>query len=311
MMLQQTQTATVMPFYEAFLQRFPTVRDLAAADREEVLSLWAGLGYYRRAHLLHEAARTVVSEFGGRFPPGVADLMSLPGVGRYTAGAVASIAFDMRAPVLDGNVKRVLCRLLGVRKSPTDAGVTTYLWDVAEAILPKRNCGRFNEALMDLGATICQPQNPRCPQCPLKARCVAHQEGLTDAIPRPARRPELVEVRLVSVLVVARSHVLLRRRPPRGLWSGMWEVPSRETNGRWTLATLRSLVPDDVVEGWRDLEPLGTVRHTLTHRRVQFEVFRATSRRVKVPNPYRWLAAHDPPPLPKAFAKVLALQYSP
>ena len=189
-MLQQTQAATVVPYFERFLQAFPTLADLAAADEQQVLRLWEGLGYYRRARDLLRTARLLAASHGGRFPDDPVALEGLPGLGRYTRNAVLSQAFDRRLPILEANSRRVLCRLFGRTGDPSLAPEQRWLWDAAEALLPSRRVGDFNQALMELGALVCTPDAPRCSECPLADDCVARRLGLQDAIParRRARR---------------------------------------------------------------------------------------------------------------------------
>ena len=184
-MLQQTQVATVSGYFLRFMVAFPTIAALAAASEHDVLRLWQGLGYYSRARNLHVTARRIATDLGGRIPSSVDELTALPGIGRYTAGAIASIAFDCRAPILDGNVTRVLCRLEKIQTDPRDPKTIKRLWMLAEQILPKHRCGQFNSAMMELGATVCTPRQPQCPICPVKRFCQAAAAGLQEAIPPP------------------------------------------------------------------------------------------------------------------------------
>ena len=224
-MLQQTQVTTVAPYYERFLATFPDVRALAAAPIDRVLEHWSGLGYYRRAHHLHAAARAIVAAHGGAFPRDARSLAQLPGIGRSTAAAIAAFAFGERAAILDGNVKRVLARHRGVEGFPGEARVEAKLWQVAESLLPERGIGTYTQALMDLGATVCTRAAPRCSECPVAADCVARREGRIGELPspRPARpRPS----RAVRVLVLERAGaVLLEKRPDAGIWGGLWSLP--------------------------------------------------------------------------------------
>ena len=306
-MLQQTQTATVIPYYEKFLNCFPTVETLAEADREEVLSLWAGLGYYRRAHLLHEAARRVAFDLGGHFPDTVEELLTLPGVGRYTAGAIASIAFGRRAPILDGNVSRVLARLFNIRERPDTPAVKARLWELAEAVLPKRNCGAFNQALMDLGATVCTPKNPNCPGCPLLGNCQAYRNDTVDAIPPPRKRSRVQSVSMTAFVVLAGDCVLLRQRSDDGLWAGMWELPSAVANGDEMASVAEEVLPVSMARRRVDMESIGSVEHQLTHRSIRFNAYRVFLKRVRLPKGYRWTKLSNDLPLPSAFKKVLLL----
>jgi A/G-specific adenine glycosylase len=224
-MLQQTQVSTVIPFFERFLQAFPTLRDLAGANEQEVLRLWEGLGYYRRARNLHRAARLIVAEHGGRFPEDPAIANRLPGIGRYTVGAILSQAFDQRLPILETTSERVLCRLFGRKDDPKREPGRRWLWAMAEALLPTKQAGEFNQALMELGALICSPATPRCSECPLANVCRARQLGIQEQIPPRVQTPEPVLVQEVAVVIRRGARLLLVQRPGHGRWSGLWEFP--------------------------------------------------------------------------------------
>ena len=224
-MLQQTQVATVVPYYERFLAAFPDVRALAVAPVDRVLELWSGLGYYRRAHHLHAAAEVLVRQSDGRFPRDARTIATLPGIGRSTAAAIAAFAFGERAAILDGNVKRVLARHCGIDGFPGAPKVEARLWEVAESLLPERGIETYTQALMDLGATLCTRTAPRCDECPVATDCVARLEGRIADLPapRPARaRPS----RAVRVLVLEHAGaILLEKRPAAGIWAGLWSLP--------------------------------------------------------------------------------------
>lgn len=225
-MLQQTRAATVMPYYTRFVTAFPTVEDLAAGKLDRVLGLWAGLGYYARARNLHRAARQVVREHGGAFPMNTDGLMDLPGVGRSTAGAIMALAYGKRAPILDGNVKRVLARYEAVEGWPGRATVQKALWAHAERFTPHEKVAEYTQAIMDLGATVCTRTRPRCGECPLAEDCKARIRGLQAVLPTP--RPGKVRPqRDVRMLLIANAdrEVLLERRPPNGIWGGLYSLP--------------------------------------------------------------------------------------
>jgi A/G-specific adenine glycosylase len=224
-MLQQTTVAAVAPRFEKFLAAFPSVRALAAADEQAVLKVWEGMGYYGRARNLRRAAQILVERHRGELPDDPAIWAALPGVGRYILGAVLSQAFDRRLPVVEANTKRVLCRLFAQAGDVISAPVRAWLWDTAAALLPKKRVGDFNQALMELGALVCTPDKPDCPNCPLRAECLARREGVQERIPRRPTRPAVVQVREVCVVVRHRGRVLLTRRPPGGRWAKMWEFP--------------------------------------------------------------------------------------
>lgn len=225
-MLQQTTVAAVVPYFARFLAAFPTVEALAAADEQAVLKQWEGLGYYRRARHLHAAARRLVAEHGGRLPDDAAVWATLPGVGRYILGAVLSQAFDRKLPIVEANSLRVLARVLGYRGDPREGDGKRWVWAAAEAVLPAKRVGDFNQALMELGALVCTPAAPECGACPLSGQCVANREGLQQAIP-PRKSPNaLTEVSEVAVVIRDGDRVLLCRRPADAArWQNMWEVP--------------------------------------------------------------------------------------
>jgi A/G-specific adenine glycosylase len=231
-MLQQTQVATAVPYYERFLARFPDVTALAHASEEAVLALWSGLGYYARARNLHAAARRVLSEEGGRFPSQFERLLRLPGVGRSTAAAIAVFAGGERRAILDANAKRVIARHAGIAGDPASAAVLARLWRESEARLPRRSIEAYTQGLMDLGASLCLARNPRCDACPVATDCVAFATGRVDELPgrkRSRRRPR----RRASLLaVILRGEVLLEKRPSPGIWGGLWSLPEMPVNAR-------------------------------------------------------------------------------
>ena len=269
-MLQQTQVATVIPYYARFLERFPTLADLASADEQEVLRLWQGLGYYSRARNLQAAARKVVSDYAGQLPRERDELLKLPGIGRYTAGAVASIAFDRRAPILDGNVTRVLCRIDRIESDPREKPTQDLLWRRAEEILPRRRVGSFNSALMELGATVCIPRNPQCLICPVRGHCEAFAAGVQERIPAPRKAKENPLLRRATFCIKSPAgRWLIEQRPPKGRWAGMWQFVTLVADESAGVETLQSLLPVPVSRP----RLIGTVTHGLTHRRYHFDVY--------------------------------------
>jgi A/G-specific adenine glycosylase len=275
-MLQQTQVATVVPYFMRFLHVFPTVRALAAASEQDVLRLWEGLGYYRRARDLHRAARRLAAEHGGAVPDDPAVLGEMPGVGRYILGAVLSQAFDRRLPILEANSLRVLCRFFGRRDDPRAGPARRWLWATAGQLLPVRRVGDFNQSLMELGALVCTAAAPRCSACPLARRCAARQFGLQQSIPRRPEPPRTEEVREVAVVVWRGPGVLLVQRPPEGRWGGMWEFPhgpllageAPEQAAARLLPELTGLTAR-LGPAWR------TLRHSVTRFRITLVCFEA------------------------------------
>jgi A/G-specific adenine glycosylase len=270
MMLQQTQVVTVIPYYNRFIGRFPTVTALARADLEEVLRYWAGLGYYARARNMHRAARLIVAEHGGAFPSDAAALRRLPGIGAYTAGAVASMAFDERAAVVDGNVARVLARLFEVDLDIGDGRGKALLWEIAERLLPRKDCGDFNQALMELGATVCLPRGAaRCEACPLETFCGARRSGSVERLPVKARQAAPRSESHVVAAIQRHGKWLAVRRPSRGLWGGLWELPTAVMNGSADSAAARDLIKGLISgDGHIATKPFCRIQHQLTHRTI-------------------------------------------
>ena len=260
-MLQQTQVVTVIPYFERFLRKFPTVAALAAAAQADVLSMWSGLGYYSRARNLHHAAQQIVAHHGGRLPASVVDLLELKGFGRYTAGAVASIAFGIQAPLVDGNVSRVLTRLYAL----DDPKREKRIWALAAQLVPAQRPGDFNQALMELGATICLPSTPLCLLCPVRDDCQALAQGRVDELPPPKVRAARKPLNLAVAVCRKGPRLLVMRRADGGLFGGLWELPSAPVDA------LAGLLGTQAVVGDR----LGTVTRTLTHRDLTLELWSA------------------------------------
>jgi A/G-specific adenine glycosylase len=277
-MLQQTRVDTVIPYYARFLARFPTPHALADAPIDDVLAHWSGLGYYRRARLLHEGAKAVVSIHGGAIPKAPEARRALPGVGRYTAGAIGSIAFDLPEPIVDGNVARVLSRLACI-DTPLGARETErVLWQTAEQFSQGARPGALNQALMELGACVCLPREARCAACPLAKYCRARREGRVNALPVPAPKKAPRAVRLVALLAVAAKGRVFLQRGSGSLFGGLWGVPMREGEGR---ETARALAAELGIVGAIDETPGGRVKHVLTHRVFDVQVFRMRGARAK------------------------------
>ncbi|MFN7016379.1 MAG: A/G-specific adenine glycosylase [Fimbriimonadales bacterium] len=267
-MLQQTQTATVIPYFERFIKRFPDVWALADAPLEEVLRYWEGLGYYARARNLHRAAQ-IVAQNGGQLPSTVDRLRELPGVGAYTAGAIASIAFGQPTPVVDGNVTRVLARLLWLKGDLKTAAAQKQLWRIGAQLIDPQRPGEFNQALMELGSMVCTPAQPRCGACPICHLCAAYQRGQPTAVPEPSRRLPTRQVVDVSALIEREGRFLLAQRPTEGLWGGLWEFPRATRVGRESLVTIALRAAHQVGIQAEPLCVLTTVRHTVTYSRIQ------------------------------------------
>ncbi len=324
-MLQQTQVGTVVPYFLRFVARFPDVAALAAADLDDVLALWSGLGYYSRARNLHRCALEVATRFGGRFPEDPRDLAALPGIGRSSAAAIAVFAFGRRAAILDGNVRRVLCRHAGVHGYPGERAIEQRLWEIAERELPEGGIEPYTQGLMDLGATVCVRARPRCETCPIAADCSARREGTAAQLPTPRPR-RTVPTRHRTLLVIRRgAEVLLERRAPTGVWGGLWSLP--ESEGEEPAAPARHAGDGDAAAeagaaalageverrfGVRVSPPaaLAPFEHAFTHFRLRAqpvlcEFVAATAVREK--SGVRWLALADAAaaPLPRPVKTLL------
>lgn len=274
-LLQQTRVDQGLPYYERFLAAMPALEDLARASEDEVLKLWEGLGYYTRARNLHKAARQVLDQYGGRLPEKAELLQLLPGVGKYTAGAIASIAFGERAPVVDGNVKRVLSRVFNIAQPIEDAAVDRKLWGLAEALVPETDPGDFNQAMMELGARICTPKKPDCGSCPIAGECEAFARGVQEK--RPVRKPrKTVPHKEIVVAVIAEDgRYLIGKRPPEGMLAGLWEFPggkveAGESHQDALVRECREELGVEVKAGGM----IATVNHAYTHLKVTLNVYR-------------------------------------
>jgi len=273
-MLQQTQVATVMPFYQRFLSVLPDVSSLATAPIDTVLQLWSGLGYYRRAHLLHRAAQEVVGRYGGAFPRNAATLETLPGIGRSTAAAIAAFAYGERGAILDGNVKRVLARHQGVGGYAGDPGVERALWVQAENLLPDAQIEPYTQALMDLGATVCLRSTPDCARCPVAGDCIARLQNRIDELPAPRPRKPLPQ-REIAVLLIGRGdEILLERRPPTGIWAGLWSLPEIACDAD-AAGYCRDRFGADIAAG----AAMAPIEHTFTHFRLRLTPLPCTVKR--------------------------------
>ncbi|HEX4461520.1 MAG TPA: A/G-specific adenine glycosylase [Polyangia bacterium] len=281
-MLQQTQVATVTPYFTRWMGRFPTVRALAEAPLDDVLSHWAGLGYYARARNLHAAAREVATTYGGQFPTETHEVRALPGIGAYTTGAIVSIAYGRPEPIVDGNVVRVLARVDGLPGAADDAALKKDVWRRAEELVRADGGGdasAFNQAMMELGATVCTPRAPGCSRCPLVALCRARADDTVEATPAAKTKKPPRAVTAVALLAERDDTLLFVRRPPAGLWGGLWEPPMRQLGrGERPDEDAAHATAAGVGLTLTSVRAHGSFEHVLTHRRMQFHVFLARAR---------------------------------
>lgn len=301
-MLQQTQVATVIGYYHRFLEAFPNVNTLASAPETEVLRLWEGLGYYRRARQLHAAAKHVAEKHGGRFPSDFDAIYALPGIGRYTAGAIASIAFEQSKPILEANTIRLWARLAGIQDDVAAKATQTRLWGLAESVLTDSRSGEINQALMEVGGQVCKPQAPQCHECPVMSWCGAQRTGRPESIPRVRKKIEYEEVREIALVVRHNDRILVRQCGPKERWAGLWDFPRfaiGERNAKvdpqdlaTRCATMTGIKP-------RVGELLATIRHGVTRFRITLDCYQANaSGRGRCRNTARWVSTTELAELP-------------
>ena len=309
-MLQQTQVATVIPYYERFLARFPDVASLAAAPGDDVMALWSGLGYYARARNLHRAASEVMERHGGEFPVASEALAQLPGIGRSTAAAIAAFACGERGAILDGNVRRVLARHAGIAGDTASAVVMSRLWKEAEARLPRQGIEAYTQGMMDLGADVCVPRKPLCLVCPVNVDCIARLEDRTGEIPGRRVRAPARRRRIAMLVVVSHGEVLLEKRPASGIWGGLWSLPEAAVND----APREALARDWGLEAL-EVEAMEAFEHAFTHFTLEVEPWRVRlgkSTRLAEGKAGTWLPLADlagaalPSPVRKLLAKVVS-----
>jgi len=303
LMLQQTQVVTVIAYFNRFIAAFPTLTDLARADEQQVLRLWQGLGYYSRARNLHQCAKAIVLDHAGVIPSDVATLLTLPGIGPYTAGAIASIAYDRPAAIVDGNVMRVISRLDALTADPRQRLASLRIWARAGELVPQDRAGDFNSALMELGATICTPKSPKCLVCPVQQECKALAKGIVDQIPPPkVRKEKPVEKRdvlCISQTTLGVTRWLVEQRPSKGRWAGMWQFVTRDVADRPHIDSLH-------------ITHLGQITHELTHRSYEFDAWRVMCEGAETSLPTsaisctRWASASDldEMPMPRPHVRI-------
>jgi A/G-specific adenine glycosylase len=275
-MLQQTQVATVIPYYQKFLKSFPTIRHLAKSDLSKVLKVWEGLGYYSRARNLHRASQIVLNQFHGKIPATLKDLLSLPGIGRSTAGSILSFAFNKEAPILDGNAKRVLSRLFAISSNSVRSKTEGLLWQISESLIPKGLSNPFNQALMDLGSMICTVKDPQCPRCPLHHLCKGSASGEPERFPSKSNKKKIPHIEAISAVIQKDGKVLLNQRPPKGLLGGLWEFPNWRIKGKQRSRLrlrLRNTIKKEMGLNVKVDELIGVLHQTFSHFKLTLHVY--------------------------------------
>jgi A/G-specific adenine glycosylase len=299
-MLQQTRVETVLPYFARWMERFPDIPTLAGADLQDVLASWEGLGYYSRARNLHRAARIVRDEMGGRLPSSAAELRKLPGIGPYTSGAIASIAFNRDEPLVDGNVRRVLARVFNIEIPADSPEGRRRIWDLAGKILPSGRAGDHNQALMELGALVCTPRAPACGQCPVREACGAHRHGVQALRPVLGPKPEIPSHTVTAAVIRQDAAILITRRPEDGLLGGMWEFPGGKVEpGEGLEGCLHREIDEELGLKIEILGPIGVYRHAYTHFKVVLHAFdcrldgEAQRLQEKGVSAHRWVRADE------------------
>lgn len=300
-MLQQTQVDTVRPYFKRFIEAFPTVADLAAAKEQTVLRLWEGLGYYRRARSLHAAAKQVVDSHRGTMPRDVETLQTLPGIGRYTAGAIVSIAYDKPAPILEANTIRLFTRLTAFAGEPTKAAGQRFLWGAAEEVLPAKNVARFNQALMELGSLVCKPAEPLCVSCPVSQLCRANLEGRVDSLAPTTKKLKFTEVREAAVVIRKAGKLLLRQCGDEERWAGLWDFPRFAIDAEGPLFAADEIANNVQKQTGIRCDPgalITTIKHGVTRFRITLECYEATATGGRVQSTAKWVRPGDLGELP-------------
>lgn len=317
-MLQQTQVKTVIPYWNRWMQKFPNIEALAKAKPDEVLKHWEGLGYYSRSRNISHAAKIILSKHKGIFPHDFDEIIALPGIGPYTAGAICSIAFNQPAPILDGNIIRVLTRVFGIRTNPREARTNKRLWKLATDLVKQAGqvrhrhrhaCSKFNQGLMELGATVCTPRNPQCAACPLRLHCTAFKKDLMAVLPNLRPHRDVQRCRVLAFVVVHENRFLVRRRPAVGINAGLWEFPNLETPSRDDGTTTAA----KFCLGFEphQIQPLCNINHTITRSRIRLEVFtcRIEQRPPRLPRSIEWrsLSQLEELAFPSAHRKIVEM----
>ena len=299
-MLQQTQVVTVIDYYKRFIKQFPTVKKLAAAREPEILKLWEGLGYYRRARQLHAAAQVIVEKYGGKFPTDFDEVLALPGIGRYTAGAILSISGDQRLPILEGNTIRVFSRLMLLDGDTTSRENQNALWAFSEQLLPRKRAGDFNQALMELGSEVCKRSNPLCSDCPIRLHCAARAHHRQSELPRPKKPPKYEEINEAVIVARRNDKILMRLCGNEERWAGLWDFPRFQITSRAAEAQLSNDLHEATALSTVVANTNRTIKHAVTRFRITLDCFEATevSGKLKQQTAYKWVTLKELVDLP-------------
>ncbi len=311
-MLQQTQVQQVVPYYRRFMDRFSSIQSLAKAPVLQVLKAWEGMGYYSRARHIHQTAQIIVRRFAGQIPIDFQDLLELPGIGRSTAGAILSLAYDQPFPVLDGNIRRVLIRFFYINQDPGKTATINKLWSISQNIIPLKNAGLFNEALMELGALICSPKNPDCVRCPLKKRCLGFCSGDPASLPIKKPRKPIPHFDVTAAVIQSKKKILITQRPEKGLLGGLWEFPGgKKEPGESLEQCLKREIQEELNIEIKVGERFIQVRHAYTHFKITLHCFFCRKLKGRIlpigVKDFRWVFPEelDRFPFPRADQKVI------
>ncbi|QQR83797.1 A/G-specific adenine glycosylase [Candidatus Peregrinibacteria bacterium] len=275
-MLQQTQVTTVLPYFKRWMKALPTIESVAKAKEDKVLKLWEGLGYYSRARNIQKTAQIVLKEHSGTFPSDYNAILKLPGIGRYTAGAISSIAFNQERPIVDGNVIRVLARLFNFSKNTKEADSLRQLWEWAEELIPKGQAREFNQGMMELGALVCKPKNPKCNRCPLQTQCIGKQKGTLSFLPNKGERVEKIPIKVAIVVIRNKGKVFIQKRPHKGLMAGLWEFPGGKVKpGETPLQALHREVMEELGITIESPKLIKNIKHGYTKFKVDLHCYEA------------------------------------
>ncbi len=273
-MLQQTQVTTVLPYFQRWMKKLPTIESVASAKEDMVLKLWEGLGYYSRARNLQKAAKQIVEKHKGKFPDDPKEILALPGIGKYTAGAIASIAFNKPEPIVDGNVIRVVARLMNYNKNTRLPENIKHFWNWMKKSVPKQ-AREFNQGMMELGALICSPKNPKCDKCPLKSKCISHQKGTMDSLPNRGEKQKKVSIKVAIAIIENEGKIFIQKRPSKGLMGGLWEFPGGKVEKETLRNALKREIKEEVGIEISNIKPFQRIKHGYTKFSVDLHCFTA------------------------------------
>ncbi len=305
-MLQQTQVTTVLPYFDQWIKKLPDIKSVADAKEDTILKLWEGLGYYSRARNLQKAAKVIVEKHNGQLPNDPKAILELPGIGKYTAGAISSIAFNKPEPIVDGNVIRVIARLMNYSKNTRLPENIKHFWNWMEKSVPKE-AREFNQGMMELGALICSPKNPKCDRCPLKSRCASNKKGTMNLLPNRGKKIEKVPIKVAIAIIEKGEKIFIQKRPSKGLMGGLWEFPGGKVEKETVKEALKREIKEEIGIEISNIKPFHRIKHGYTKFSVDLHCFRAKTTDKKIPSKGKWVKIEELKkyPFPAANVRII------